>query len=217
VCRFAESVGRRSLDRNFDRQVVRAERSIHRPYQWYVIVLNVLACYYFFSLDGRWENASVPRMDDAFYTAHGVDPDAIFFPAEETAWVAATDMIHMRNPYGLLRSPWNWNPSPYVARYNNINQIADIAGIEEVYRDFYSGVTCDDFPTFMELAVVDKPLCKFLHGAEDNIHGKIHFTFGGAGGDFALQTVSGAHVVFLGSVAHCGSSLFLERDYGRTL
>jgi hypothetical protein len=140
--------------------------------------------------DGRWENASVPRMDDDFYAEHGVDPDTLFFPSEKKAWMEATDMIHMRNPYGLLRSPWNWNPSQYVARYNNVNMIKDLSVVAGPFRAFYSGVVCDDFTSFMQNMVVDKPLSNFLHYAEDNIHGKIHFTFGGAGGEFADETVN---------------------------
>ena len=28
---------------------------------------------------------------------------------------------HMSNPYGLLRAPWNYNPSGYLTRFNNLN------------------------------------------------------------------------------------------------
>jgi hypothetical protein len=131
----------------------------------------------------------VPRLDDDFYTQHEVPQDAIWFPYEYSMWFKTTDQAHMMNPYGLLRSPWNWNPNTFVARYNNVNGIPDIAGIDSTVRDFYSGVDCSDFKTFIKTQVTGYPFSDFLHGAEDNVHGKIHFTFGGAGGDYADATV----------------------------
>jgi hypothetical protein len=95
--------------------------------------------------------------------------------------------VHLTNPYGLLRSPWNWNNDPYVTRYNSVQQIPDISGVSEVYSDYYTGVTCSDYETFFK-SVRGQSLGNFLTTSEDNVHGKIHFTFGGQGGDWAQAT-----------------------------
>jgi hypothetical protein len=141
-------------------------------------------------IDGRWEHASVPYMDADFFADHGVPQDTIFFPYEKSAWYANNDMVHIHSPYGLLRSPWNWNPNTFVSRFNNINMIANLSAIDEGFRGIYSGVSCADYSGFLEDEVHGNPLSKFLDGAEDSTHGNIHFTFGGSGGNFADTTVS---------------------------
>jgi hypothetical protein len=129
-------------------------------------------------LDGRWENQSVPFVDEDFYTNHGVSAEKNFFPYEASAWRGA---VHMTNPYGLLRSPWNFNPNPYVTRYNALNMIPSLINVPENERAYYDGVTCDEYQTFLD-KVANKPLKDYLMYAEDDVHGIIHFTFGGAGG-----------------------------------
>jgi hypothetical protein len=71
-------------------------------------------------LDGRWKDQKVPFVDEAFFAQHGIDPTTTFFPEEEEAWLQLTSP-HLTSPYGLLRSPWYYNPSPYLARFNAIN------------------------------------------------------------------------------------------------
>jgi hypothetical protein len=140
-------------------------------------------------LDGRWAYAEVPRVDDQFFEDHVIDKEQLWFPEDESDWTVAGSAIHVANPYGLLRSPWNWNPSPYVTRYNAVHGIANISGINGIIRDFYSGVGCSDFQSFISNQVKGQPLYNFLHFAEDQVHGEIHFTFGGAGGDYANEQV----------------------------
>lgn len=142
-------------------------------------------------VDGRWENAVVPVVDDDFYTNHGVDKDSYWFPfpSEENVWMTRDFGIHLTNPYGLLRSPWNWNPDGHVARFNSVQRIEDISGVSSVYSDYYRGVTCDDYESFLD-SVRGQPLGTLLSDSEDNVHGKIHFTFGGQGGEWAYTTVS---------------------------
>lgn len=138
-------------------------------------------------IDGRWAHAVVPRVDAQFFADHSIDADVTWFPQEREATLEAGAGIHMTNPYGLLRSPWNWNPSQYVARYNNVNQVASIADMDKFYRFMYSGDNCNNLATFVQSEVVGGTLSNFMQHCEDNIHGVIHFTFGGVGGDFAYE------------------------------
>jgi hypothetical protein len=154
-------------------------------------------------LDGRWENASVPVQNDQFYTDHAIGHDQLWFPDDEDSWTVDGATIHVYNPYGLLRSPWNWNPSPYVTRYNNVHLISSIGtqAISEIERDFYSGVPCDDYKMFLKRWVKGNPFYNFLKYAEDQVHGELHFTFGGAGGTYANEMVR----------CYCTNSCSLDR------
>ncbi len=135
-------------------------------------------------LDGRWKDLQVPALNDSFYRDHGVSQDETFFPEEEKAWLKVSD-AHIASPYGLLRSPWNFNPSPYLARYMSVSMLPSISAMPRSIRQYYSGVTCDDYSDFITYFAVNKSLASYLLSAEDQIHGIIHFTFGGAGGDYA--------------------------------
>jgi hypothetical protein len=140
-------------------------------------------------LDGRWANAAVPYMDSDFFVDHGINEHENFFPLEADVWENNANMLHMHSPYGLLRSPWNWNPNTFVTRFNNVNGISNLQAVDPPDRDFYSGVKCSDYELFIKNTVTDQPFSNFLHYAEDNTHGKIHFTIGGAGGEFADEMV----------------------------
>jgi hypothetical protein len=95
---------------------------------------------------------------------------------------------HLYSPYGLLRSPWNWNPDPHLARYNNLNQIEDITGIAGILTKDYKGVHCSDYESFVQ-RLVGQPWSVFLEGLEDDVHGKFHFTLGGQGGPYCYAQV----------------------------
>ena len=53
----------------------------------------------------------------------------------------------------------------------------------------YSGDTCTNLEQFVVGTVVGGSLSNFMEHCEDNIHGIIHFTFGGVGGDNAYEVV----------------------------
>lgn len=99
---------------------------------------------------------------------------------------------HTSSPYGLLRSPWNYNQSPYLARYNNVYRINDSTVIGEnvgVIFKFHMGVNCSTYRSYF--AYIDaKPLQTSLINMENDIHGIFHFTFGGVGGDHAVLTAN---------------------------
>jgi hypothetical protein len=86
-------------------------------------------------------------------------------------------------------SPGNWNPDPYLARYNNVNQLASFDGIPSYLTKSYTGVKCSDYQTFAT-TIKDKPMKVFLLGLENDIHGSFHFTLGGQGGPHAYKQVS---------------------------
>jgi hypothetical protein len=97
----------------------------------------------------------------------------------------------LNSPYGLLRSPWNYNPSPLLTRYGNVFQIeaASLLGnfSHGVFQP-HGGVVCDDWTFFFGL-VKSNPLQTYLNTIEDETHGTFHFTFGGVGGNVAMATV----------------------------
>jgi hypothetical protein len=126
-------------------------------------------------------------LNDQFYEDHGVDKDQLWFPADSGTWLVDGADIHVGSPYGLLRSPWNWNPDTFVTRFNAINGIRNISYMSNQISEPYAGVDCGDLEAFMQDRVNGQPLYNFLHYAEDQIHGGIHFTFGGAGGDYAYE------------------------------
>lgn len=97
---------------------------------------------------------------------------------------------HLSSPYGLLRSPWNFNPSPFVTRYGNVFRINDSSIItdRDVVFKYHMGVTCDDYTGFFS-QVNGQPLETYLNKMEDDTHGIFHFTFGGVGGDQAVNAV----------------------------
>ena len=110
--------------------------------------------------------------------------DKTFFPMEETEWLEAQPP-HLTSPYGLLRSPWNYNPAPYLTRYNNVNQITNLAVLSEAAKNFFLGSNCDDYENFMRTYAQGQTLETYLSESENNVHGKVHFAIGGAGGDNA--------------------------------
>jgi hypothetical protein len=82
----------------------------------------------------------------------------------------ANDFSDVVNPYGLLRSPWNTNPTPYVMRYN---------------RTFFSFgdseasmPTCSEFASFM-----GSDLASLIFGLNGQLHGPVHIMIGGHWGN----------------------------------
>jgi hypothetical protein len=98
----------------------------------------------------------------------------------------------LNSPYGLLRSPWNYNPSPLLTRYGSVYGINDTTIIghqRDVVFKYHMGVKCDDYASFFD-AVKNQPLEIYLFQIEDNTHGIFHFTYGGVGGGQAIATVN---------------------------
>jgi hypothetical protein len=79
----------------------------------------------------------------------------------------ARDYSGMVNPYGLLRSPWNTNPIPYVMRYDTTFTVTS-----DYFKNF---PTCTDFADYVgdTLPVVSSAINGLLHGP-------IHIMIGGS-------------------------------------
>jgi hypothetical protein len=102
-------------------------------------------------INSRWADLELPYVDDDFFNDHGIDPYTTFFPEEEVGWFKKSD-AHMHSPYGLLRSPWNYNPSPYLTRYNNVNQLINASSLHKgmyphsyVYAPSLTSSDCSGF------------------------------------------------------------------------
>merc|ERR1711998_747765 len=76
------------------------------------------------------------------------------------------DSDGVRNPYGLLRSPWNTNPTPYILRHRY------------VYNEKDGGWTipgCVDFKDAWEYT----SLGRYFNELNCELHGPVYFFFGG--------------------------------------
>jgi hypothetical protein len=139
-------------------------------------------------------------MDDQFFIDHGIDTTSTFFPSEQTVWTSLTDTqssgttsMHMTSPYGLLRPPWNFNPSPLLTRFNSE---AGIESLTDVYADtgvdtdknslmtYFMGSTCDDYASFLETQSSTNSDVSFddmVRNVGKYLHGHLHEGVGGQG------------------------------------
>jgi hypothetical protein len=80
------------------------------------------------------------------------------------------DFSDIVNPYGLLRSPWNTNPTPYVLRYN---------------KTFYNlGDSNSHFPACSDFAkAIDNSLAETMFMLNGGLHGPVHIMIGGHWGN----------------------------------
>eukprot|EP00903_Cladosiphon_okamuranus_P013777 g12823.t1 len=85
-----------------------------------------------------------------------------YTPVMQDAW----DFVH--NPYGLLRTPWNTDPTPYVTRHNKTNAM-----------DLTNVVTCGQYQScFNKDTLAGMNNC--LNGGT---HGPVHIKVGGEWND----------------------------------
>lgn len=71
------------------------------------------------------------------------------------------------NPYGLLRSPWNTNPMPYLMRHNKT-----VGGV--AYQHF---PTCGQFAAYLSSGSVT--FSKIASALNGELHGPVHIMIGG--------------------------------------
>ncbi|CBJ33028.1 Hypothetical Protein RRSL_02205 [Ectocarpus siliculosus] len=81
-----------------------------------------------------------------------------YLPVMQDAW----DYVH--NPYGLLRTPWNTDPTPYVTRHNMTNA-QDITGV----------VTCGMYQNCFD----ETTLAGLFNCLNGGTHGPVHIKMGG--------------------------------------
>ena len=80
----------------------------------------------------------------------------------------ATDFSEIHNPYGLLRSPWNTNPVPYLMRNRNTVGVNDAK---------YTMPTCSSWQAAFDR---DTSLADVIQELNGDLHGMIHIMIGGA-------------------------------------
>jgi hypothetical protein len=106
------------------------------------------------------------------------------------------------NPYGLLRSPWNTNPVPYLLRHN------------ETFFNF-----ADDYASFPTCAAFSKYVGKdFAHvsdGLDGALHGPVHLMVGGHWGAKSDWKAFGKHYSFPDSFLLLSKVLWRE-GFART-
>ena len=78
----------------------------------------------------------------------------------------ARGFSNITNPYGLLRSPWNTNPTPYLMRSRvTLGALGD---------------SLDEFPTCAAFSeYVGSSLSAMLFGLNGALHGPVHIMIGG--------------------------------------
>merc|ERR1711988_137957 len=77
-----------------------------------------------------------------------------------------TDQTGYQNPYGLLRSPWNTNPVPYVMRYNRT-----LGVLGDANSNFPS---CSSFAQY-----IGDSLATIVEAVDGALHGPVHLMIGG--------------------------------------
>ena len=88
-------------------------------------------------------------------------------------WAYTSVKTHARgwsnitNPYGLLRSPWNTNPTPFLMRSR--------ATYDHVSDGYDTFPTCSKFQTYAE----ETTLASMLFGLNGELHGPVHIMIGG--------------------------------------
>jgi hypothetical protein len=80
----------------------------------------------------------------------------------------ARGFSNITNPYGLLRSPWNTNPTPYLMRYARV-----VGSFGDGFTEF---PTCANFAASTSKSMEFGAIMKALNGY---LHGPIHLMTGG--------------------------------------
>ena len=132
-------------------------------------------------LDSRWKDTLIPVVNSKLISEEVIPLMAYLFTYDD---FKKSDQ-HVSNPYGLLRTPWNYNPSPYLTRYNNLNRLSTTNLDMENKFPSFMGSTCATLKSFFSLYAAGKTLSNFLEFVEENVHANVRSTFGGAGGDRA--------------------------------
>eukprot|EP01035_Chromulina_nebulosa_P020437 gene20437-26519_t len=136
--------------------------------------------------NGRWADFTLPYLTKEFLISEDIDPDKTLFSHEQKKWLEASG-AHMMNPYGLLRAPWNYSPATYTLRFHNVNRFNDYTNVNTIITNYYNGVNCRDYENFVSRECNGNPLVTLLTDVEDDVHGKVHFTVGGSGGDKCIE------------------------------
>jgi hypothetical protein len=100
---------------------------------------------------------------------------------------AARSYSNITNPYGLLRSPWNTNPAPYVARYDRV--LGVVHGQNHL-------PLCADFQA--ETIEGAQTIGRLFSALNSALHGSVHIMLGGHWGFDPLLTNSSKHYKALG-------------------
>mmetsp|Transcript_24930 Transcript_24930/g.29454 ORF Transcript_24930/g.29454 Transcript_24930/m.29454 type:complete len:652 (+) Transcript_24930:87-2042(+) len=107
--------------------------------------------------DDEWFGSNSPNNAD-----HIVDKGRFAY----SPVVHGTGFSTIVNPYGLLRSPWNTNPTPYLMRSNTT--FFDFADESSNFP------TCSDFAGYAKSSLSE--VLSALNGA---LHGRVHIMIGG--------------------------------------
>lgn len=83
--------------------------------------------------------------------------------------INARNFSEKTNPYGLLRSPWNTNPVPYLMRHNKT--IGELADSYTVFPN------CSDFAGYISNGSVS--LADLNSAVNGQLHGPVHLMIGG--------------------------------------
>jgi hypothetical protein len=137
-------------------------------------------------MDGRWAGLEIPFINEAFFEAEGIEKTGSFFPDEEWEWLQIQP-VHLTSPYGFLRSPWNYNPSNKLSRFNNMNEVKSLSDLTSQATSTYLGNTCADYSTFIQDYAYGQPFETYLDNVEAKTISNVYFAIGGSGGARAAE------------------------------
>ena len=160
------------------------------------------------ALGDDW-NASIIFSDDWFGSADPGGDDHVITKGR-WAWTPVERIrpdgkftSNITNPYGLLRSPWNTNPIPYLMRSRYTMGVRDA---------LYHLPTCADFQKVLETKNLSFAyLSSELNGG---LHGEVHIMLGGhwwTTSEFATKMAD--HVSLMRSSPHISDQLLLGSKF----
>jgi hypothetical protein len=119
----------------------------------------------------EWYDSNI--FDDDWFGSNSPDNDLHIVDKGRFAYSPVyngRDFSTIVNPYGLLRSPWNTNPTPYVMRYD---------------KTFFSfGDDNSNFPECSDFAdVLGDTLAEVIFSLNGALHGPVHIMIGGHWGN----------------------------------
>uniref|UniRef100_A0A7S2GZS8 Tyrosinase copper-binding domain-containing protein n=1 Tax=Octactis speculum TaxID=3111310 RepID=A0A7S2GZS8_9STRA len=111
--------------------------------------------------DDNWYGRNSPSNHD-----HVIDTGMwAYTRVMEKAWLFS----NITNPYGLLRSPWNTNPTPFLMRHNKT-----LGVLGDAYSAFPQ---CSDFAEL--LSVGNSSYAEISQKVNGQLHGSVHIMVGG--------------------------------------
>ena len=142
---------------------------------------HVCSHYWDYTVDAASEADGVDYVTSPIFDADwfgSADPNRTDHAISHGRWAFthvmkdATGFSNITNPYGLLRSPWNTDPTPFVTRSRYVLGVKDAYYTLPECSDFQSYLKSDDDTGALTMASISDAL-------NGELHGPVHIMTGG--------------------------------------